>query len=43
MTHRLRFKTTEKGLRFLKAYKAIDYDMKRGYNNILDTFDFKVS
>lgn len=38
-----RFKAAEKGLRFLKAYKAMDYDMRRGYNNIIDTFEFNVS
>ena len=38
-----RLKTTEKGLRFLKAYKAMDYDMGREYNNIIDTFESKVS
>jgi predicted transcriptional regulator len=38
-----RFNTTEKGLRFLKAYKAMDYDMRREYNNIIDTFESKVS
>lgn len=38
-----RFKTTEKGLSFLKAYKAMDYDMRRRYNNIIDTFESKVS
>lgn len=26
-----RFKTTEKGLRFLKAYKGMDYDIRLGY------------
>ncbi len=38
-----RLKTTEKGIRFLRAYKAMDYDMRRGYNNIIDTFESKVS
>ncbi len=39
-----RFKTTEKGLIFLKTYKYMDYDMRGGYNNnMTDTFDYKVS
>jgi predicted transcriptional regulator len=38
-----RLKTTEKDTSFLKAYKAMDYDMRLGYNNIIDTFESKVS